>query len=704
MKRMVVAVSAAAFLTPAATGRGQTSPPLPPRPTFEAGITVVSLPVYVTDSRGRSVTGLRAEDFAVEDSGRPVRLVGFREIDAGEVADDSAPLPPEARRQFLLLFDLSFTSVGGLMRSRQAAQDFIRSGLGPSDLASVATFSATHGLSMLTGFTSDRVQLKRAVDSLGVLQRDRAADPLGLAYDLTEVGAALMDTIPEDGMVADAVRSIQIRYQRSQEIGYRQRILALLEAMSMLAKALDSVQGRKQVVFLSNGFDDTALVGEQGRQAQQDAEAISRGRVWEVPSESRFGDSQVRQVMTEMLRSFSSADAVVHSVDLTGLSARGDARSQSTEPALRSGRESLAEIANLSGGRLFKDVNDVSVVFRELSEMSRRYYVLAFEPEGTPRPGRFHKLKVKVRMKGTSVSHRSGYYERVDFQARSPLARRFEAAELIEKGGPPGDIPLSVLAMPYVRSGGKVSVPVVLEADGRALLKGARERLSLELYGYAIAEGGEVRDFIALTSNFDLAKVGSRLEGGGLQAHATFTLQPGTHSLRFLIRDAVSGRSATHWMEVTIPDLAPAEVVLLPPLFMDDPERWLIMHAASRATGNKASSPFQVAQSAFTPRPRPTLANGREQRVCLLALDGNRQYDAGASFEIVPALLDQAGSVLPFGDFRLMQAVAGEDGYRRFVLAFTPTGIGSGDYRLRVRVRDPSSGRVGESFQSVRVE
>jgi hypothetical protein len=60
--------------------------------------------------------------------------------------------------------------------------------------------------------------------------------------------------------------------------------------------------------------------------------------------------------------------------------------------------------------------------------------------------------------------------------------------------------------------------------------------------------------------------------------------------------------------------------------------------------------------------------------------------------------------VLPFGDFRLMQAVAGEDGYRRFVLAFTPTGIGSGDYRLRVRVRDPSSGRVGESFQSVRVE
>ena len=35
---------------------------------------------------------------------------------------------------------------------------------------------------------------------------------------------------------------------------------------------------------------------------------------------------------------------------------------------------------------------------------------------------------------------------------------------------------------------------------------------------------------------------------------------------------------------------------------------------------------------------------------------------------------------------------------------FTPIGVAAGDYSLRVRVRDPASGRVGESFQSVRVE
>jgi VWFA-related protein len=688
------------------SGSAQTAAQTRPQPTFESGITVVSLPVYVTDSKGRSVTGLRAEDFVVEDSGRPVRVVGFREIDAQEPVTEATELPPEARRQFLLLFDLSFTTTGGLMRSRRAAHAFIRNGLGPSDLVSVATLSSVHGLTLLTGFTSDRGQLQRAVDTLGILQRDRAADPLGLAYDLTDVGAAMVDSLPEEGAGGfdTALRSIQIRYQRSQEIEYRQRVLTLVDSMATLAKALDSVQGRKQVVFLSNGFDDTVLAGEQGRQAQADAEAVARGRIWEVPSDSRFGDSGVRQQMTDMLRTFSSSDAVVHTVDLSGLHARGDARSGQGEVLYRSGRESLSDMANMSGGRLFKDVNDVSVVFRELSEMSRRYYLLAFEPDGEPQPGRFHKLKVKVKVKSTSVSHRSGYVERPEYQTRSPLARRFEAAEMIAKDAGPREIPLSVMALPYVRTGGKVAVPVVLEASGKSLLLGgAQERLGLELYGYAIGEKGEVEDFVALVSNLDLAKVGARLRQTGVQAHATFTVPPGRHSLRFLLRDVVSGRSATHWMEVSIPETVPNEVVLLPPMFMDDPERWLILQAPSRATKGPAS-PFQVARSAFAPRPRPVISNGREERVCLLALDGNRQYDAGASFEIVPALLDNVGGVVPFGDFRLTQAVADDDGYRRFVLAFTPAGIGAGDYSLRVRVRDPSSGRVGESFQSVRVE
>src|SRR5262245_30401301 len=54
-------------------------------PEFGSAITVVTVPVFVTDRQGRAVTGLAAGDFAVTDDGRPVKLVGLREIDAAEL-------------------------------------------------------------------------------------------------------------------------------------------------------------------------------------------------------------------------------------------------------------------------------------------------------------------------------------------------------------------------------------------------------------------------------------------------------------------------------------------------------------------------------------------------------------------------------------------------------------------------------------------
>jgi hypothetical protein len=197
--------------------------------------------------------------------------------------------------------------------------------------------------------------------------------------------------------------------------------------------------------------------------------------------------------------------------------------------------------------------------------------------------------------------------------------------------------------------------------------------------------------------------VGEKLRQRGLQVHAAFTLPPGRYDLRFLVRDAESGRQGSEWLDVNVPALSPSEVMLFPPLFMEPPGDWVIVKAASRGTA-AVESPFSVASDPFAPRPRPLVVNGQAQRVCLLAYDAGRQYDPGAAFEIKPQLLDAGGAPVASGGFRLSKAVAGEDGFRRFVLDFTPSGLSPGDYRLRVRFRDPTSGRISESYQSVRVQ
>jgi VWFA-related protein len=673
----------------------------PDRPDFSSAVIIVTLPVFVTDRQGQSVTGLGAEDFEVTDEGRPVKLVGLRAIDAAELLPEDARDAPAARRQFLLLFDLSFSSVSGLVRSRRASIEFIDH-LAASDLAAVATFSANHGVRLLLAFTSDRSQLRKAVETLGVLQLDRRADPLGLAYDLTEVGAALPDTIPEDGLVADAVRAVQIRFERSQQAVYRQRVLALFEGLGQLSAALQVVQGRKQVILLSSGFEETSLGGQSTQQTLQDSDAVVRGRVWEVQTENRFGDAQIRDEMTRTLRSFSASDAVVHAVDLSGLAARGDAGQGQGEPVRRSGQESLAEIANLSGGRLFKDANDLGQALREIAEMSRRYYVLAFEPAALHGAGRFHKLRVRVRRREASVSHRSGYFERALERERTPLARRFEAAEVVAKGMSTDDVPVSLLALPYRTPRGGAALPFAIEVRTQALVQPDRP-LGLEIYAYALDERGGIEDYVALVTNLDPAKVGDRLRGRGVQCRGAFVLPPGRHALRVLVRESSSGRMGSAWLEVNLPRFDSREVMLFPPLFMDDPSAWVVLDAPSH-TADAPSSPFRIGGELFAPRARPSLANGRTARVCLLAFDGGRGYDPGASFQIQSWLVRADGVDVRLGRVEVAQSVADADGFRRFVLNVTPADLTAGDYTLRVRLRDPGSGRISEAFHAVRVE
>jgi VWFA-related protein len=678
----------------------------PPTPEFTSAITVSVLPVFVVDKDGKAVQGLAKEDFVIEDDGKVVEIAGFRSIDAADPENQEAlKESPAARRHFMLLFDLSFTSIDGIVRSRKAAMEFVSKDLQPLDLAAVGTFSANQGLRFLIGFTSDRGQLMRAVETLGVFQRDRQVDPLGLAYDLRDLGSMAADTVRVrgDDTFDQAVRELQNRFQAGEENYYRERVMHLVEALGQLGKILDTFQGRKQVLFLSNGFDDSVLVGAtNAQQVSQDSEAIIRGRSWEVPSTRRFGDSGVRDALTQALRTFSASDAVIHTVDLTGLRAGSDARYQDGQQR-RGGRESLSDVAELSGGRFFRNANDLAPVLSEVSELSRHSYLIAFEPSSARSPGKFHKLKVRMKKKGLTVSHRSGYFERLPNDKKPAMARRFEAAEIITKGIEKDELPLRALALPYRPTGADVVLPVVLELEGPALIGAAAAPLELEVHGYAFDEQGTLKDVATLFSRVDPARAGARLREGGLQAHVTFRLQPGLHNLKFLVQDMASGRIGSKWLEVSVPSFEAGEVFLSPPLFMGPPDRGVVLEVRSRASQGLADSPFRADQ-AFVPEVQPSLVNGREHRVCVLAFDASKRYDPGATFELVPRLLNDAGQPVSVGPVALSQAQAGDDGLRRFVLTFTPEGLAAGPYTFRIGLRDPASGRVSEAYQSVRVQ
>src|SRR5512143_3767249 len=86
-----------------------------------------------------------------------------------------------------------------------------------------------------------------------------------------------------------------------------------------LARALRGVEGRKQVLYFSAGFDARMLVGQWGAEQRASADSVLEGRLWEVDSRTRYGDSRLRDAITRVTQSLAAADTVVHSIDVTGL-------------------------------------------------------------------------------------------------------------------------------------------------------------------------------------------------------------------------------------------------------------------------------------------------------------------------------------------------------------------------------------------------
>src|SRR5262245_4009873 len=114
----------------AATAQGskkvQKSPAQEPGETIKINSNLVSVPVSVTDSAGRPVRNLTAEDFLLEEEGRTQQVATLGN-------------PGKTPVEIALLFDITGSVFDLFQFQRQAALRFLREALKPSDAVSIFT-------------------------------------------------------------------------------------------------------------------------------------------------------------------------------------------------------------------------------------------------------------------------------------------------------------------------------------------------------------------------------------------------------------------------------------------------------------------------------------------------------------------------------------------------------------------------------------
>ena len=662
------------------------APPAAAQFSETTDVVVVEVPVQVIGKDGEPVRGLTAADFEVSEGRKKLPITGFEVLDLEVEQRSAAEIPTAARRHFLMLFDLSFSEPKSVIKARQAAADVVDA-LHPTDLVAVATYTEATGPQLVLGFTPDRRQAKLALETLGLPKlMDRAPDPLRLVMSqeirqleskMATNNESAKKTGGMDEVVLEQLESLDRMASNANMEVQRNKVKALTRSFSDLARLMNGVQGRKHVVYLSEGYDSAVIAGTASDEEQAKmSESAMSGNIWEVDSSARFGDTAAGNDVEQMLEAFRRSDCSIQAVDIGGLR---DTSDRASNPR---GKDALIQMARGTGGEVYENFNDLSTAMDKMLTRTSVTYVLAVQPESIKKDGAYHKLKVELKNgKNGRVVHRPGYFAPTPAAQQNPMERLFSTASQIMGDEDSGPIDAAVMVAPFRSSGDFAYVPVVIEVDGPALLAGKQgTTLPAEIFVYAMDEGGNVQDFLTQTMGLDLAKVQGVLQQSGLKFFGHLDLPPGRYSVRVLVRNGTTGAHGLRVVPLEVPAFAQAAPVLLPPFFPEAPGRWLMVREQPRGEQKEVPYPFMLKDQPYIPSSKPVLGPGQEAQVSLVG------YNLGSGDVQVRAQVFGAdGKEVAPGQIQVLgRESGGASGPDRLVGTFTAPDLQPGEYTLRV--------------------
>jgi VWFA-related protein len=566
----------------------------------------------------------------------------------------------------MLLFDLTNTTPASLKRAHDAAEQFVSRQTVPSDLLAVATISVQSGAQLLSSFTTDRSLALAAVKSIGGPVQMNVKDPLLLtAAEFDRAAEAAGGRLAAE--VAEHYKQLATTARLRSNEERKATITRSLDHFAELGRLLDRVKGRKQVVLLSEGFDAKMLHGREqisSEDAGREMRAVEMGQVWNVDTDSRYGNTTAAKTLQRMIDALRRSDVVLHAVDIKGVRSEVDA----SEGVQRVSNESLFLLTHDTGGTVFKNTNDLSEDFKRMLAEQEVTYVLAFQaPARTS--GKFHPLKVRlVDVPNARVIHRPGYYE-ASVEATG-LDRTLTAGEIIMNRLPVSDVRIDAVAAPFPAADGKADVPVVVEIDGQTLLRGIKDRnAATEIFIYAFDAKSDIRDFVYQNINLDLGKLRDRINQRGVKFYNTLRLEPGDYSIRTLVRSN-AGKYGFRETAVHVPA---ASEPFVSSVFMDTSDEWVMVKAPDRA--GAGAYPFMAGENMFVPAAAPVLSAGKTAEIALVGYN-MPNFDLAAKIGSETLPLKMLGRTEPRPDGRVI-----------WVLHMTPPALPRGEHALVMELR-----------------
>jgi VWFA-related protein len=654
---------------------------LPVGAQMTVNVRAIEVPVTVTDRNGNPIRGLTAANFQVFDDGKPQTITSFDNIDFAVKQQVTAisPLNPNARRSFLILFDIGYSDVKSVDRARVAATRFVQASVQPRDLVAVGSINPEKGFRLLTSFTTDRNLIASAIANPDTYHGN---DPLQLA-DANAYGDNNAESTfvqPQatsevrGGRAGEAdenmkdLRDMALRDNRDFVVG---RVMKQFEGLGGLASLLRSVPGRKQVVLLSAGFDPSLIRGRRGSLGSDraDMDKATSGQAYLIDNDARFGNTASQNVLGDMVKMFKQSDMIINAIDIGGLR-------EGESPKGFVANDGLHLLADPTGGKVFENSNALDQSLDLMLREQEVVYVLTFHAQ-PGKPGKLHDLSVKLvnGPAGAKVNSRIAYYEG---GKASPAERTLTSAEIIVNDIPQNDIRMAALAA-AVPAANRAAVPLFLEINGEDLLRGATKPVPVDIFVYAFDENGVVKDRIYHRISVDPAKASDKVKQSGIKYYATLSLPPGRYALKSLVSlpDEKRGFVRT---DLVVP--VGSDMAVLPPLFFDKAGQWASVKGVQHDTAT--AYPFLLDGEPFIPSAAPRLPKAAESEFALFL------YNANPEEMMMQATVTDAAGVTRPAQPSLVRQIKGE-GVTKLVFHYDPSGVAAGPARLDLIVHKKGS-------------
>jgi VWFA-related protein len=532
-----------------------------PKVEFRSQTVLIQVPVVVTDKSGKHLHGLSQDDFTVFENGKPQKVSVFEELTASSapLAAPSAAAPGQFRNLTLdgskprnivvVALDTVNTPFLDQTYGRRELIKYLAHNVDSEQVLALMIITS-HGLKVVQGLNGDPARLadalKRVSGELPTLDtlspEAQSAAFNGESQQLSQVGSPSSGSDPLVGSLSafiDHGDAIEAQFMQQNAIE------TTMNGLLGIAWSLSGVPGRKSLIWATGGFP------------------------FAMDSPSTVPGGYLSLLYERTMLALNEAQVSVYPVDVRGLvntsmvgasrsgAARGAAGSQQLTDRMwlnRAKLDTLNDFADMTGGKAFYNTNDLAGSFRRAADDGSSYYMLGYYLDTSNNKSGWRKLQVKLAAKDVEVRARTGFF--VTNATMNPmLSRDRDMANALHSPIEGTGVPVTVQWVGLAADGDKKRAvfSAHMAPGGLSFDPGGRDQLNFDFAALAYDKDGKeagqtARNYTPVVPPAQIASV----KANGMDFRNALELAPGKYTVRFVVRDNVTGKVGSVTAPLTV--------------------------------------------------------------------------------------------------------------------------------------------------------